>query len=65
MDDEIKKVVIGGDFIEGGTVTVLLDGEEYTRKVKYSVKKWGDLYITIKGKEYMYSEFEYKRKGLE
>lgn len=52
--------VINGDFYEGETVTVKLleDGKQYTRKVKYSAHKWGDLYITIKGKEYPYSEAE-------
>ena len=49
---------IEGDFYEGNTVTVELleDGKRYTRKVKYSARKWGDLYITINGKEYPYSE---------
>lgn len=49
---------IEGDFYEGNIVTVELleDGKRYTRKVKYSARKWGDLYITINGKEYPYSE---------
>lgn len=49
---------IEGDFYEGNTVTVELleDGKRYTRKVKYSACKWGDLYITINSKEYPYSE---------
>lgn len=55
--DDMEKEIISGDFIEGGTVTVKVDGKEYTRKVKYSARQYADLYITIKGYVFTYSDF--------
>lgn len=55
--EDMEKEIISGDFIEGGTVTVKVDGKEYTRKVKYSAKQYADLYITIKGYVFTYSDF--------
>lgn len=49
--------IIGGDFIEGEMVTVSICGKEFTRRVKHSAKKYGDLYITINGYDFTYSEF--------
>ena len=50
------KEIIEGDFKEGEFVTVRVNGDVYERKVQYSKEK-GDLYITIKRQEYLYSEF--------
>lgn len=55
--DDMEKEIISGDFYEGEYVTVKVDGKEYTRKVKYNGKKYGDLYITIKGYAFTYSDF--------
>lgn len=52
-----KKEIISGDFLEGEFVTVRVEGDVYERKVQYSKEK-GDLFITIRRKEYLYSEFE-------
>lgn len=49
--------VIEGNFIEGEYVTVSVNNAKYTRKVRYSAK-WGDLIITINGKEYAKYEFQ-------
>lgn len=51
------KEIISGDFKEGEFVTVRVEGNVYERKVQFSKEK-GDLFITIKRKEYLYSEFE-------
>ena len=53
------KQIISGDFKEGEYVTVRVEGNVYERKVQYSKEK-GDLFITIKRKEYLYSEFNEK-----
>lgn len=50
------KEIISGNFIEGEFVTVRVDGHVYERKVQYS-KEHGDLFITIKRKDYLYCEF--------
>jgi len=49
--------IISGDFVEGEMVTVRINGKEFTRRVKYSARKWADLYITIKGHEITFTEF--------
>lgn len=49
--------IISGDFVEGEMVTVRINGKEFTRRVKYSARKWADLYITINGHEITYTEF--------
>lgn len=49
--------IIEGDFVEGETVTVRILGKTFTRKVKYSARKYADLYITINGWPVTYSEF--------
>ena len=54
-------VIIEGDFLEGEYVTVRVEGNVYERKVQYSKEK-GDLFVTIKRKEYLYSEFKYAEK---
>lgn len=55
--------IVSGDFAEGSTVTVSICGKEFTRKVKYSKKKWADLYITVNGYDITYSEF-YDREAF-
>ena len=48
---------ISGYFYEGKTVTVELDGKQYTRKVKY--RSDCGLYIVIKNTMYFEYECEY------
>ncbi len=55
--EEPQKKILDGDFLEGEKVTVLINGEKHTRKVKYS-KKWGDLIITVLGIEHAKYEFK-------
>lgn len=55
--DELDKEIINGEFVEGEYVTVRVDGKIYTRKVKNSSKRYADLYITIKGYTFTYSDF--------
>lgn len=57
MTKKNRPEIIGGDFSEGKMVTVRINGKEFTRRVKYSARKWGDLYITINGHTVTYSEF--------
>lgn len=53
----IEKKIVDGEFLEGKTVVVSIDGREFKRKVYYS-SKWGDLVITVLGNEYAKYEFE-------
>lgn len=55
----IEKYIVDGDFLEGQSVVVSIDGREFKRKPYYS-KKWGDLVITVLGNEYAKYEFKYK-----
>ena len=48
--------IISGDFVEGGIVTVNIDGNIVTRRVRWSgIQK--DLVIVYKGLTYSYGEF--------
>ena len=49
--------IIDGNFCEGEKVTVSINGKVFTRRVRYSARKWADLYITINGYTVTYSEF--------
>lgn len=49
--------IVSGNFFEGETVTVRILGKEFTRKVKYSARKWADLYITVNGHDITAEEF--------
>lgn len=49
--------IVSGNFFEGEMVTVKVCGKEFTRKVKYSARKYADLYITINGYAITYEEF--------
>lgn len=53
----IDKRIVDGEFLEGKTVVVSIDGREFKRKPYYSAK-WGDLVITVLGNEYAKYEFE-------
>lgn len=53
----IEKKIIEGEFLEGQTIVVSIDGKEFKRKVWYS-EKWSDLVITVLGNEYAKYEFE-------
>lgn len=54
----MKKIeIISGDFYEGEYVTVRILDKVYTRKVRYSARQYGDLYITVNGHVVTYSEF--------
>lgn len=55
----MDKYIVDGDFLEGQSVVVSIDGREFKRKPYYSAK-WGDLVITILGNEYAKYEFKYK-----
>ena len=46
--------IVEGEFLEGEMVTVevIKTGRRYTRRVKYSARKYGDLYITINNMDY-------------
>lgn len=55
--DEMGKEIVSGEFAEGEYVTVRIDGKEYTRKVRNSAKQFCDLYITVKGYAFTYSDF--------
>ena len=61
--DDVPKIendwnikLVDGDFIEGETVTVEIDGKTYKRKVYYGD---GDLYITVKNTKYFPSDIVY------
>lgn len=49
--------ILSGDFFEGEMVTVRILDKIFTRKVKYSARKWADLYITVNGRDITYTEF--------
>ena len=53
LKDNYNIKLIDGDFFEGETVTVEIDGKKYKRKVYYGN---GDLYITINGYKYYPSD---------
>lgn len=53
----IEKKIIDGEFLEGQSVVVSIDGREFKRKPYYSAK-WGDLVITVLGNEYAKYEFK-------
>lgn len=55
----MDKYIVDGDFLEGQSVVVSIDGREFKRKPYYSAK-WGDLVITVLGNEYAKYEFKYK-----
>ena len=55
--DDMEKEIVSGHFYEGEYVTVRIDGKEYTRKVRYNGKKYGDLYIMVKGYAFTLSDF--------
>jgi hypothetical protein len=52
----IEKKIVDGEFLEGQSVVVSIDGREFKRKPYYSAK-WGDLVITVLGNEYAKYEF--------
>ena len=52
----IDKRIVDGEFLEGQSVIVSIDGREFKRKPYYSAK-WGDLVITVLGNEYAKYEF--------
>ena len=52
----MEKKIIDGEFLEGQSVVVSIDGREFKRKPYYSAK-WGDLVITVLGNEYAKYEF--------
>jgi len=54
--DEQKNKIIEGSFTEGDLVTVLINGEKHTRKVKFN-KKLNEAVITVLGIEHAASEF--------
>lgn len=54
---EQKNQIIEGTFAEGETVIVLVDGEKYKRKVRFS-KKLLDPAITILSHEYRECDFQ-------
>ena len=53
----IEKKIVDGEFLEGKSVIVSIDGREFKRKPYYSAK-WGDLVITVLGNEYAKYEFK-------
>lgn len=53
----IEKKIVDGEFLEGQSVVVSIDGREFKRKPYYSAK-WGDLVITVLGNEYAKYEFK-------
>lgn len=53
LKDDYSIKLIDGDFFEGETITVEMDGKKYKRKVYYGN---GDLYITINGYKYFPSD---------
>jgi hypothetical protein len=54
----IDKKIIDGEFFEGKTVVVSIDGREFKRKV-YKSSKLNDLAITVFNNEY--GKFEFKQ----
>ena len=52
----MEKKIVDGEFLEGQSVVVSIDGREFKRKPYYSAK-WGDLVITVLGNEYAKYEF--------
>lgn len=57
IDEKPIKRIVSGDFAEGHTVQVNIDGRMVDRKVKYS-KDAGDLYVVMDNKRYFLCEFE-------
>lgn len=53
----MEKKIVDGEFLEGQSVVVSIDGREFKRKPYYSAK-WGDLVITVLGNEYAKYEFK-------
>jgi hypothetical protein len=56
----MEKLIVDGEFLEGKSVVVRIDGREFKRKPYYSAK-WGDLVITVLGNEYAKYEFKYSQ----
>lgn len=44
--------------MDEGTVTVEICGQTFTRKVKYSARKYADLYVTVNGHAVTLEEFQ-------
>lgn len=57
IDEKSIRKIVSGDFAEGHTVQVNIDGRIFDRKVKYS-KDAGDLYVVMDNKRYFLCEFE-------
>lgn len=57
IDEKPIRRIVSGDFAEGHTVQVNIDGRMVDRKVKYS-KDAGDLYVVMDNKRYFLCEFE-------
>jgi len=52
---DFKLTTIAGDWTEGSTVTVELNGKQYSRRVKW-IGKFKDLTIVINNTYYFYSD---------
>lgn len=55
--EDMEKEIVDGDFHEGQMVTVKVDGHTYRRRVRYSAKRYADLYIMIKGYAFTATDF--------
>ena len=55
--DDMEKEILDGYFAEGEMVTVKVDGHTYRRRVRYSARKYADLYIMIRGYAFTFTDF--------
>ena len=53
----VEKRILEGNFTEGEYVKVIINGEEYRRKVRYSAT-WGDLIVRVNNQEHAKYEFK-------
>ena len=59
MTEGIEVKYISGDFAEGQEVTLLINGTEVTRKVRYS--RMDGLYVVYKNMKYFHSECDFNK----
>ena len=59
MTKGIEVKYISGDFAEGQEVTLLINGTEVTRKVRYN--SMDGLYVVYKNMKYFHSECDFSK----
>lgn len=59
MVEEFEVKYISGEFAEGQEVTLLINGTEVTRKVRYN--SMDGLYVVYKNMKYFHSECDFSK----